>query len=74
MLFKNLSVGRNFLVVTLNKRVLILVVEILLLSLATCEFSEDKTLLGECGEKIWGDEQRKFVPLLSETLRDDAHL
>lgn len=36
--------------------------------------SEDKTLLGECGEKIGGNEQRKFVPLLSVTLRDDAHL
>lgn len=35
--------------------------------------SEDKTL-GECGEGIRGNEQRKFVPLLSVTLRDAAHL
>lgn len=36
--------------------------------------SEDTTLLGERGERMRGNEQRKFVPLLSVTLRDNAHL
>lgn len=40
--------------------------------IVTC--GEDKTVLGERGERMRGNEQRKFVPLLSVTLRDDVLL
>lgn len=45
-----------------------------LFSYLTGGCSEDKTLLGEHGERMRENEQRKFVPQLSVTLRDDAHL
>lgn len=66
---KNLSVGRNFLVVALNKspdtgcRNPPAVFSYLIVC---C--SEDKTLR-ECGERMRGNQQRKFVPLLSVTAR-----